>query len=228
MPPAGRLTFANPGGHDDAVPVTRVTRLPELQVGERLALDALLDEMRVGHVGLSAGDHPVVIPTAIARMGDWVLVHGSTGSGWMRMAAQGAPACLAVTSLDGVVVARSAFESSFHYRSAVIFGRFERLEGDQKKQALDVLIDKLIPGRLAEVRPSSRKELSKTMVLSLPIVEWSLKVSDGWPSDDAADLAGPAWAGVVPLALHAGAALPSPDLRTGIDVPASVAELTQT
>src|SRR5258708_18710492 len=124
--------------------------------------------MRVGHIGLSAGDHPVVIPTAIARMGNCVLVHGSTGSGWMRMAAQGVPACLAVTSFDGVVVARSAFESSFHYRSAFIFGRFERLEGDQKKHALGLRIDKLVPGRLAEERPSSGQELSKTMVLSLP------------------------------------------------------------
>ncbi len=210
------------------MPGTRVTRLPELQVGERSALDALLDEMRVGHIGLLDGDHPVVIPTAIARLGNSVLVHGSTGSGWMRTAAQGAPACLAVTSFDGIVVARSAFESSFHYRSAVIFGRFERLAADEKKQALDVLIDKLIPGRRAEVRPSSRKELSNTMVLALPIREWSLKVSQGWPEDDVSDMAGPAWAGVVPLAVQAGPARPSPDLRAGLPVPPSVAALTGT
>lgn len=210
------------------MPRTRVTRLRELQVLERSVLDALLDEVRVGHIGLNADDHPVVIPTAIARDGDTVLAHGSTGSRWMRVVAAGAPACLAVTSLDGVMVARSAFESSFHYRSAVMFGRFERLEGDRKKQALDVLIDKLIPGRRAEVRPSAIGELNKTMVLSLPIEEWSLKVSDGWPDDEPEDIEGPAWAGVIPLTQHAGAALPAPDLRAGIPVPPSVVAMETT
>jgi nitroimidazol reductase NimA-like FMN-containing flavoprotein (pyridoxamine 5'-phosphate oxidase superfamily) len=212
--------------HHGGMPSTRVTRLRELQVGERAALDALLDHVQVGHIGFNADDHPVVIPTAVARQGDVALVHGSTGSRWMRTVADGGPACLTVTSIDGVMVARSAFESSFHYRSAVIFGRFVRLEGDRKQRALDALVEKLIPGRSAEVRPSSPGELNKTMVLALPIAEWSLKVSDGWPDDGDEDVAGPAWAGVVPLAQRAGAPRPAPNLRAGIPVPPSVRAFT--
>ena len=208
------------------MPSTRVTRLREMQVHERQALDGLLDGVRVGHVGMTTDDQPVVIPTAIARDGDAVLVHGSTGSGGMRLAAGGAPACLAVTALDGIVVARSTFESTFHYRSAVIFGVFERLEGRRKERALDVVVEKLIPGRLSEVRRPSPGEINKTMVLSLPLETWSLKVSDGWPDDDDEDVAGPAWAGVVPLVQRAHSARPAPDLRTGIPIPASVAALT--
>ncbi|MHB1510813.1 MAG: pyridoxamine 5'-phosphate oxidase family protein [Acidimicrobiales bacterium] len=209
------------------MPRTRVTRLREYQVGDRSALDALLDETRVGHVGFTADEHPVVIPTAIARDGDAVLVHGSTGSRWMRTVAEGVPACLAVTALDGVMVARSAFESSFHYRSAVIFGCFERLEGDAKAEALEVLTDKLMPGRRYEIRPSSKKELGKTMVLAIQIEKWSLKISNGWPEDGPEDLAGSAWAGVVPLIERAGVPIAAPDLRIGIPVPPSVSALIQ-
>jgi uncharacterized protein len=205
---------------------TRPTRLPELAVTDRAAVDALLDTARVGHVGLVADGHPLVIPTAIARDGDNVLVHGSTGSRWMRLLAGGAPACLTVTVVDGLVLARSAFESSMHYRCAVLFGSFSPVDGDEKPHALDVLVDALLPGRSAEVRPSTGKELAATMVLALPIVEWSLKVSGGWPEDPPDDVAGAAWAGVVPLSQRAGTPRPAPDLRDGIPVPTSVHSLT--
>jgi len=202
-----------------------VSRLHELQVDERQALNDLLDEMRIGHIGFDADDGPVVIPTAIVRLLDSVVVHGSTGSAWMRTVAEGAPACLAVTSLDGMIVARSAFESSFRYRSAAIFGRFERLEGEAKLSALDAVVDKMLPGRLSEVRPSTAAERNKTLVLSLPIEQWSLKVSAGWPDDGPEDVGGPAWAGVVSFAVKAGPALPARDLREGISVPPSVSAL---
>jgi uncharacterized protein len=205
---------------------TQLTRLPEKAVTDRAAVDALLDTARIGHVGLVADGHPLVIPTAIARLGDSVLVHGSTGSRWMRLLAGAAPACLTVTVVDGLVVARSAFESSMHYRSAVLFGSFSPVEDDEKVHALEVLIDALLPGRSREVRPSTRKELAATMVLALPIAEWSLKVSDGWPEDVPDDVAGDAWAGVVPLAERAGDPRPAPDLRSGIPVPTSVHSLT--
>ena len=203
-------------------PSTRLTRLPEKGSGDRAALDALLDGEYVGHVGVVRDGHPVVVPTAIARDGDRLLVHGSTGSGWMRALAAGADACVTVTALDGVVVARSAFESSMHYRSAVMFGRFEALDGDDKARALDVVVEKLIPGRGAEVRASTAKELAATLVLAMPIGEWSLKVSDGWPEDEPSDVAGDAWAGVVPLRLTAAEPRPAPDLRPGLGVPRSV------
>lgn len=209
------------------MPNTEMTRLPEKAVRDRAQLDALLDQEYVAHVGLVRDGGPVVVPTGVARDGDRVLVHGSTGSGWLRTLAAGAHACVTVTSLGGIVVARSAFESSFHYRSAILFGRFTALSGDAKRAALDVLVDKLIPGRRAEVRGSTEKELAATLVLALPIERWSLRVSEQWPEDPAEDVAGDAWAGVVPLRTTFGEPRPAPDLRADIPVPASVEELGQ-
>ena len=209
------------------MPNTSMTRMPEKAVRDRTQLDALLDQEYVAHVGLVRDGGPVVLPTGVARDGDRILVHGSTGSGWLRDLAGGADACVTVTSLSAVVVARSAFESSFRYRSAVVFGRFTVLEGDDKRAALDVLVDKLIPGRLTEVRASTDKELAATMVLAMPIEQWSLRVSEGWPEDEPEDVAGEAWAGVVPLLTSFGEPQPAPDLRPGISVPASVSTLTR-
>ena len=208
------------------MPTTRMTRIPEKGVHDRALLDALLDEAYVAHVGLVRDGWPVVVPTGVARDGDRVLVHGSTGSSWMRHLAGGAEACLTVTALDGLVVARSAFESSMRYRSAVLFGRFTALDGAEKGPALDVIVDRLLPGRRAEVRASTSRELAATLVLALPIDEWSLRVSDKWPEDEPDDVAGDAWAGVVPLRPSYGEPRPAPDLRPGIPVPDSVRRLT--
>jgi nitroimidazol reductase NimA-like FMN-containing flavoprotein (pyridoxamine 5'-phosphate oxidase superfamily) len=202
---------------------TRLTRARAKGNSERAPLDALLDTTRVGHFALTRPDgHPVVLPSAIARDGDRVLAHGSTGAPWMRLLADGAPTCLAVTAVDGLVVARSAFESSMHYRSAVLFGRCTVLTGADKQRALDVITEALIPGRTAEVRTSTTKELRATLVLALPIVEWSLKISAKWPDDPAEDVAGDAWAGVVPFETRSGPPRPAPDLRPGIPLPPSL------
>lgn len=206
-------------------PSTRITRLAERAVTDRAELDALLDAGLLAHVALVVDGHPVVIPTAMARDGDTLLVHGSTGSGWMRALADGAPAAVAVTELSGLVVARSAFESSMHYRSAVLFGTFHALTGEAKQAALDVITDHLVPGRVAEVRRPGGKELAATLVLAMPIGSWSLKVAHNWPDDPADDVAGPAWAGVVPLRTVAGPPLDAPDLGAGIGVPESVRRL---
>lgn len=206
---------------------TRITRLGEKASTERAELDVLLDSTRVGHFAIVAPDgHPMVIPTAIVRDGDRVLAHGSTGSRWMRALAAGAPTSLAVTSLGGVVVARSAFESSLHYRSAVLFGTCTPLADDEKQAALDRITEALLPGRVAEIRRPNSRELRATLVLGLPIAEWSLKVSEGWPEDPAEDIAGDAWAGVVPLSSAYAAPRAAPDLRAGIPVPKSVRDLT--
>jgi nitroimidazol reductase NimA-like FMN-containing flavoprotein (pyridoxamine 5'-phosphate oxidase superfamily) len=201
------------------------TRHPERASSDRTALDALLDSVQIGHFAF-AGEHgPVIIPTAIARDGDVVLAHGSTGSSWMRMLADGATTCLAVTSFDALVVARSAFESSMQYRSAVIFGQVRALSGERKAAALDVITDHLLPGRVAEVRRPTVKELAATQVLELPIAEWSLKFAANWPDDGDEDVAGGSWAGVVPRTISYGAPVPAPYLRAGIEVPASVRRL---
>ena len=206
---------------------TTITRLSRKARQQRAELDQLLDTVHIGHFALIAEDgHLVVLPTAVVRDGDWVLAHGSTGSAWLRRVASGVPTSLAVTAFDALVVARSAFESSMRYRSAVLFGQCTPItEPDGKRRALDTITDALLPGRSREVRASTTKELAAVQVLALPIEEWSLKVSEGWPDDPDEDVVGPAWAGVLPLIQHYGEPLPAPDLRAGIDVPDSVRRL---
>ena len=205
-------------------PLTRITRISEKQDTSRTRLDELLDSTPLATVALVRDGHPVIFPTGFARIGDDLVIHGSTGSPWMRALAEGAPAAVSVTGLDGVVVARSSFESSFHYRSATVFGVFERIPEADKLGYLDAVTEKFIPGRVAELRPSTRKELAATMALRMPIGadSWSLKISDGWPEDPEEDVAGDAWAGVVPMTVNYGNPRPAPDLTPGIALPASV------
>ena len=140
----------------------------------------------------------------------------------MRALAAGIPVALSITAVDGLVVARSAFESSMHYRSAVLFGSCTVVEKSEKSEILDRVTNALIPGRGDEVRPHAAKELAATLMLRMSIDEWTLKVSDGWPEDEESDIAGDAWAGVLPIATRYTEALPAPDLREGIPVPPSV------
>jgi uncharacterized protein len=203
----------------------RLTRLPEKQGYDLAELHRLLEDTYLGHVAHRDGDEVSVTPTAVVRVGDALVWHGSTGSRWMRLLAAGTPVAVGITSLDAVVVARSRFESSFRYRSAVVRGVPVLLDGDAKLRALDVVVERLLPGRLEETRDSDARELAATMVLALPLDDWVLKVSDGWPEDAEADVEGDAWAGVVPLTTAFGEPLPAPDLRPGIDVPASVRAL---
>lgn len=203
------------------------TRLAERASTDREALDALLDEALVAHVGVSLDEGPLVIPTGFARDGDRLLLHGSTGSRWLRALAGGAPVCVTVTVLDGLKVARSAFHSGMRYRSACLFGGFEPLAGPDAAAALDAFTDRLLPGRTLELRPSTLRELAATTVLALPIREWSFKSSGGFPDDPDEDRAGDAWAGVVPVVTGYGEPLPNPDLRPGVELPASVRALLQ-
>lgn len=208
-------------------PSTAVSRLAELQSTSRRQLDDLLDSTPLATVALVRDGHPVALPIGFARIDDEVVIHGSTGSPWLSALAGGAPAAVSVTTLDGVVVARSGFESSFHYRSAVLFGTFETVTED-KVRYLEILTDTFIPGRVAELRASTRKELAATVVLRLPIGSdnWSLKISDGWPEDPESDVAAGGWAGVVPIATSYGRPLRAPDCEESIPVAASVRALT--
>ena len=208
-------------------PSTAVSRLAELQSTSRRQLDDLLDSTPLATVALVRDGHPVALPIGFARIDDEVVIHGSTGSPWLSALAGGAPAAVSVTTLDGVVVARSGFESSFHYRSAVLFGTFETVT-DDKVRYLETLTDTFIPGRVAELRASTRKELAATVVLRLPIGpdNWSLKISDGWPEDPESDVAAGGWAGVVPITTSYGTPLRAPDCEESIPVAASVRALT--
>lgn len=211
-------------GNSVTQPSTQVSRISEKQTTSREALDDLLASTPLATVALVRDGHPVVFPTGFARIGDEFVIHGSTGSPWMRALAAGAAAAVSVTTVDGVVVARSSFESSFRYRSATLFGVFDVIPDGEKVDYLDSLTEKFLPGRVAELRPSTRRELAATLALRLPIGadNWSLKISAGWPEDPDEDIAGDAWAGVVPMSVIYENPEPAPDLRPGIPVPASV------
>jgi uncharacterized protein len=211
-----------------ATPSTKVTRLREKQDSSRDSLDELLDSTPLATIALVRDGHPVVFPTGFARIGDEFVIHGSTGSPWLRSLASGTPAAASVTTLDGVVVARSGFESSFRYRSAAIFGAFEVVAEHDKVRYLDALVESFIPGRVAELRKSTPKELVATQALRLKIgdANWSLKISGGWPEDSDEDIASGVWAGVVPMAVSYGAPLTAPDVLAGTPVPASVHALS--
>lgn len=207
-------------------PSTKISRLGERQITARADLDALLDSVPVATVAFVRDGHPVALPTGFARLGDELVIHGSTGSPWMRQLADGAEVAVSVTALDGILVARSGFESSFHYRSAVVFGSFGVVGSGDKNSYLKALTDHFIPGRVAEVRPSTAKELAATLVLRLPIGadNWSLKIANGWPDDPDEDIAAGGWAGVVPMTVSYGEPLRAPDCEASL--PESVRALT--
>ena len=202
--------------------------MPEKFVAPDLdALAALVRDARVGHFAFVEDGQPRVLPTAIVADGAHILLHGSSGSHWLRLLATGIPVALSVTAIDALVVARSAFESSMNYRSAVLFGSCAPVVDSpaDRVAALDLVTEGLIPGRVAELRPHSAKELAATLVLRMTVDEWTLKVADGWPEDDAADVAGQAWAGILPLRTGYERARPAPDLAAGIVQPQSVRTL---
>lgn len=181
---------------------TRVRRLPQRAAYDRETVLAILDSAFVCNVGIIDRGHPVVIPTAYARVGDFVVLHGSTKAGFVQALAAGAEACITVTHVDGFVMARSAFHHSINYRSAVIFGRGEAITDEAaKRDALEAFMERLHPGRWATVRPPTPQELRGTGVVRIPIDEASAKIRTGGPIDDPEDLTRDVWAGVIPLAL---------------------------
>jgi nitroimidazol reductase NimA-like FMN-containing flavoprotein (pyridoxamine 5'-phosphate oxidase superfamily) len=192
---------------------TRARRLPARARYEREAIEAILDEALVCHLGLvDDGGFPVVIPTLQARVGEHLYVHGSTASRVVRALREGAEVCLTATLLDGLVLARAAFHHSVNYRSVVVFGRAEWLESEEeKRRALEAFTEKLAPGRWAAVRQPTPQELRGTGVLRIPLEEASAKVRSGPPADDEPDYALPVWAGTVDLSIAAGE--PVPDSR---------------
>jgi nitroimidazol reductase NimA-like FMN-containing flavoprotein (pyridoxamine 5'-phosphate oxidase superfamily) len=185
-----------------AIPRTRIRRLPNKAVSDRAVLCEVVDAGMVAHVGIAVGGQPFVMPCGYARDDNLLLLHGSTGSRLFRALASGVPACVTITILDGLVVATSLFESSMHYRSAVVLGKGSVLIGAEKKRALDILADALLPGRRVDARPPNRKELAATTVVAIPMDEWSVKVSDSPPETVPDDEGWSPWSGVVPLRLR--------------------------
>jgi hypothetical protein len=202
----------------------RLRRKRERGSHERAAIDAILDEALIAHLGI-ADEHgqPFVTPTLHARAGDVVYCHGSVASRTLRALAAGAPVCLTVSLIDGLVLARSAMHHSANYRSAMLLGRARVLEDEREKRAaLRAVVEHVVPGRWADVRAPSAGELRATAVLEIPIEEASAKVRTGGPVDDEPDYALAAWAGVLPLSLRAGEPLADERLAAGIALPSYV------
>ena len=198
---------------------TRVRRVPKRASYDRPTIEAILDEGLVCHLAFVHDGHPFCIPTLHARVGDVVYLHAATKARWAKVA----EACLTVTLIDGVVLARSAFHHSMNYRSAIVVGPLRTVvSADEKLDALEAFTERLVPGRWDHVRPPSRQELRATAVLALPLGEASAKVRTGDPVDDDEDYALPAWAGVVPVGLQAGEPVPDARLAAGVDVPEHV------
>jgi hypothetical protein len=198
-----------------------VRRLHERGRYDREAIDGVLDAALVGHLGFVHDGQPFVIPMLQARLGDQVYVHGSSASRAMRETGAGIPACLTVTLLDGIVLARSVFEHSVNYRSVIVLGHAMAVtDPDEKLAALEAFTEKLLPGRWADARPPTRKELKATGVVRLELDETSAKIRDGGPEDgDTPDAELDVWAGVIPLVTRALPPEPDPRLRPGIPVP---------
>jgi uncharacterized protein len=197
----------------------RLRRRRERGSHERAAIDAILDEALIAHLGI-ADEHgqPFVIPTLHARRGDVVYLHGSTASRTLRALRAGAPVCLTVSLLDGLVLARAAMHHSANYRSVMLLGETVTVASEEEKlSALEAIVEHIVPGRWSEVRAPTAKELKATSVLALPIEEASAKIRTGPPMDDEQDHALTAWAGVIPILSQAGE--PQPDPRLSPDTP---------
>ncbi|MGW5640180.1 pyridoxamine 5'-phosphate oxidase family protein [Streptomyces sp. NPDC003832] len=191
---------------------------------DRELVHSILDEAYVCHLGFVRDGAPVVLPTLFGRVGDTLYVHGSTGSRPLRMTGQadpGLPVCLTVTHVDALILARSAFHHSINYRSVVVHGVAHQVtDPEEKRMALDALVDHVVPGRSADSRPANGKELAATAVIRLDLNEVSAKLRTGGVNDEPEDLALPHWAGVVPLRKGYEAPVDDPDLAPDTMVPA--------
>ncbi len=199
------------------------TRSPERASYDRELVHAILDESYVCHLGFVRDGRPVVLPTLYARVGERLYVHGSTGSRPLRMTGKadpGLPVCLTVTHVDALVLARSAFHHSINYRSVVVHGTAHDVtDPEEKRAALDALVDHVVPGRAADSRPANKKELAATAVIRLDLNEISAKLRTGGVNDEPEDLTLPHWAGIVPLRKGYEPPVPDTDLAPGTQLP---------
>ena len=199
---------------------TTLKRLPKRGVYDRQLVYGILDEGFICHVGFVLDGQPFVIPTAYGRSGDNLYIHGSAASRMLRNLDKGVAVCITVTLLEGLVLARSIFNHSMNYRSVVVLGTAVAVrDAREKLEALRLLSEHILPGRWAESRPPNEKELKQTLVLRLPIEEFSAKVRQGPPIDDEEDYSFPTWAGVIPLAMVPGAPINDPRLDPKTPVP---------
>src|SRR5579884_87882 len=225
MPPTPRPARRPPGAAPS--PRTTLRRRPDRGSHAPGVIRAVLDEASVCHVGFVADGYPVVVPTTYVRVGERLYLHGARANRALRHLVEGVEACLTVTILDGLVLARSAFHHSMNYRSVMVFGRVSEVTDPQEKlTAMNALLDHLAPGRSLEARPPSPEELARTLVGRLELGEASAKIREGGPVEEADDLTLAVWAGQVPLRLVPGDPIPDDGLPPGVTEPPSVAAVS--
>jgi nitroimidazol reductase NimA-like FMN-containing flavoprotein (pyridoxamine 5'-phosphate oxidase superfamily) len=191
---------------------TKVRRLPTRANYDRDLIDGIIDEALSCHVGFAIDGRPWVIPTIHARIDDRLYLHGAVANHMLRSLSGGVEACVTITLIDGLVLARSAFHHSMNYRSVMVFGNAVSVDdADEKNAALHALVEHVVPGRMTDARPPSASELRTTTVLRLPIDEASAKVRTGGPVDDEDDMPLPIWAGQLPLTTVYGSPIADPD-----------------
>jgi nitroimidazol reductase NimA-like FMN-containing flavoprotein (pyridoxamine 5'-phosphate oxidase superfamily) len=205
---------------------TRLRRGVDRGRYDRATVSAILDAGLVCHVGFSLDGRPWVFPTAYARVDDDIYLHGASGNFGLRALAAGAEACVTVTILDGLVLARSAFHHSMNYRSVMVFGRGQAVtHPEEKLRALEALVEHMAPGRSGDTRRPSEQEMRKSLVIRVPINEASAKVRTGGPVDEPEDIGAPYWAGHLPLHLVPG--VPVPDVVVPADASRPVPDYVQ-
>jgi hypothetical protein len=197
----------------------RVTRVPERGIYDKETIYQIIDEALICHVGLAQDNQPVVIPTLHARHGDNLLLHGATTSRLIRYAQSGREMCVAMTLVDGLVLARSVFHHSVNYRSVVLFGRGRLAPEAEKLAYMRHFTNRLMPGRWADARQPNEQEFKATSVVLIPIELASAKVRVGPPKDDAEDYALPVWAGVLPIRQQFLPPEKDPRLSEGVPLP---------
>ena len=185
-------------------------------------LNNILDANLVAHVGVVIDGSPLVVPMAYGRSGDEIFLHGSSGSRLMRILETEPDVCVSITELNALKVARSNFNSGMHYRAVMIFGKAKLVPMDQKHHALDVVSNAMIPGRVGEARPTTKKEVAATLILSLSLAEASVKISVNEVDDPPEDMSLGFWSGTIPLASMAGEAIPADPESASLPIPESV------
>src|ERR1700726_3243011 len=202
---------------------TRVTRKPDRGTYDRETIYRILDEAFVCHVGFIADGQPFVVPTNYVRVGDQLFLHGSTASRLMRTLASGAPFCLSVTLLDGIVLSPTATGHSVNYRSVVVMAKAEQIvDAQDKLAAMRDFVEYVIRGRWAQVRPPTEQELKATMVLTVPLEEASAKVRTGFAIDKGDEYEGAGWTGVIPFKWAAQTPVPDPRGNVELPIPANL------
>ncbi len=206
----------------------RIRRVPARARYDRDTIDEIVDAALIAHVGTVRDGRPVVIPMLAVRDGDWLLLHGAPAAGTIRRG-RGQQVCVEMTLLDGLVLARSAFHHSLNYRSVVVLGEAQLITDEaERKRALEIFVDRLIPGRNEQLRPMTTPELKQTAVMRISLERASAKVRTGPPVDEEEDYGWPVWAGVLPVSTAIGRPEPDPRLEDGFEIPPHVQELVDT